>query len=65
MNGFYLRAVCDDKINCGERMAGTLQRYLMPCFYFSHVSPAERDLKKITAQIIDSFMVLISPSCAS
>lgn len=42
----------------GEWMAGTLQHYLMSCFYFSHVSLAERSLK-ITAQLIDSSMVLI------
>lgn len=48
----------------GKWMAGTLQHYLMPCFYFSHVSLTERSLK-ITAQLIDSSMVLIFSSCVS
>lgn len=49
-----------------EWTAGTLQHYLMLCYYFSLVSSAEHSLKKkkkkITAQLIDSSMVLIFSS---
>lgn len=87
MNHRYLCSVCEDEMGvllvrsigiswlsmlAANWMAGTLQHYLMPRFYFSRVSLAERSLekekkkkKKITAQLIDSSMVLISSSCAS
>lgn len=64
MNQRHLCSVCEGEMECApseinwyilavhvssEWMAGTLQHYLMPCFYFSHVSLSECSLK-ITAQ---------------
>lgn len=79
MNHCHLRSVCvrvkwsaPKEINwyilavhvSSEWMAATLQHYPMPCFYFSHVSLTERSLR-ITAQLIDSSLVLIFSSCGS